>query len=196
MHLTRYSIELMLADDRFHEAITHYEAEFKSGNRSALMSAIWLCGVFQAVMPDWLVLGIADTETKLSEGQYKDFNEAFGFENVAENQRTRKKKAGIKRNQDAVLAAFYEMRIQGEAFDQDTIDTIAGNIGISPRQVKNVLEEFKDQIAKIPRGPLPENTHLGLINSKIPIFKRVGREPLRKGGEKDYCPLREPAPDQ
>lgn len=194
--LTPFAIETMLSDKVFYDAIKTFEEEFKSGKKSALLGAVWWCACFQAVMPDWVVMGIAETVAKLENGEHKDFNEAFGFEGISENQRTRKKKANIKRNQKAVMAAYHEMRIRGEALDQATIETIGDNLGISPRQVKNVLDEFKDQINKIPRGPLPENAHMGLINLTIPMFKRVGREPLRENGEKEYRLLWEPPQSQ
>ena len=151
--------------------------DFINGNKTALFNVLQLCAQYQAVIPDWASDEILKMGGRIDRGELKDLNEAFGWE--GENLATRKRRARLEQNSNAVLGLLQKHRLAGDSLNADDIfQTVAEELKISRRDVEDIYKLYGQFIKKLPRGN-PDNIIHGIFNSQMPFIRRYGRAILK-----------------
>jgi hypothetical protein len=169
--------EKLWGDDAILRYLEITKKLFEQGDRTALFGAIALCARFQAVIPGWAADAILEMESKLENGQFRDFNEAFGQD--FEKQLTRRKNARLKRYVLQVLRLLQQHRLSGGSLNtEEAFQPIADQLGISRRDVETIYKREGKFIKNLPQGN-SDNRVYGFGRAILAVPRRYGRKILR-----------------
>jgi hypothetical protein len=165
--------EAMFGDAAILRYLSDCEAAFKSGDRSALFTALTICARAQAVLPDWAADAIIEGEDELSSGKRKDFNELFGW--TREKRATKERKAMIMEKAATVLAKLTSHRVEGGSWNLDEgLGKVSEETRVPRRVVEAIYKRYGQNIKNIPKGGA-EGAGYASIFTNLPLPRRRGR---------------------
>jgi hypothetical protein len=129
---------------------------FEKGERSALLYAVALCARVQAVIPEWATDALLDAQRGLESGEYKDFNDAYGWAGESRATRTRTTRRAL--IQKDVLNEMWRLRPEGaslspdDMFDRVQESLAARGIKASRRDIEAIYKERGQFIKDIPKS--------------------------------------------
>ena len=155
---------------------------FEDGDKSALMTCVFRCAAFQAVIPEWAANALITLKANLENGPVKDFNDAFGVPKKRVNARaakTRKDKA-----RSDVLAEMLQLRTKGSSLNDaemfgQVVENLRGKgVNVNHRDVQEIYKSDVPFLKSIPRKPAPNDTY-GFVKFQRQPARRYGRNILR-----------------
>ncbi|MFO1415275.1 MAG: hypothetical protein U1F10_15500 [Burkholderiales bacterium] len=146
------------------------ERAYAEGDRFALLEALLVCGLLQAVIPDWAVDALVDVDRNLASGELEDLNEALGWQ--APSQARRKKERQKELQTELVLGALARYRVDGGPLNaEEAFAPVAAELGIGRRLVETIYKESGAWIKGLPKNA--GNYAFSLAGSPFP--RRRGR---------------------
>lgn len=173
------AFEKLFGDDAILKILEMVREAFIEGDRTALLSVIFLCARYQAVIPDWAADAILKAEDDIESGVVCDPNEVFGWSG---KRREQNKRAKLWRQQELapkVIGYMQSHRTSGGGFNADLdLQQIADELNISRRDVEDVYRRYGRSIKNLPKKNL-NGCIYGTAMGKIPRPRRQGRPILR-----------------
>lgn len=140
------------------------QQKFLEGDRSALMTALIACSLWQEVIPDWVADELLTLDSKIANCQIKDMNEFFSFkpEHVGKLGAFSK----LTQHEKEVVNALFHHRTTGGNFTTgDGIAEVAENLGLSVRTVNGIYNKNKDWLKTV---PLKDEQASGYMLGELP----------------------------
>ncbi len=147
------------------------QQKFLEGDRSALMTALIACSLWQKVIPDWVADELLTLDSKIADCQIKDMNEFFSFksEHLGKLGVYRK----IAKNEKNVVNALFNHRANGGNFTiEDGIEKVAGILGLPRRAVEVIYSKNKVWLKKV---PLKKEQNSGYMLGEIPSLLELAQ---------------------
>lgn len=60
-------------------ALEEFQVDYDAGNGVALLNAIWFCGRYKVVMPEWVWIGFSEARFKYVHYEVETLDDAFGL---------------------------------------------------------------------------------------------------------------------
>jgi hypothetical protein len=171
-------IRAMLSDEIALNSLDECHQCHLNGDKTALLSVLMTCGIYQAVIPDWAVDELIRLDENIMNGSVTDLNEFFGF--IAEHKPEIKKRRKIEENSHNVYKALMEHRFSGGNFSAaDGLSAVAESTKVPLRIVTEIYKKNKGNLQKLPKNK-PEGA-IAIINAFYDdlSIRRRGRPTLK-----------------
>jgi hypothetical protein len=174
--------EAMWGDEAILRYLEMAREHVEKGERSALIETVYLCARFQAVIPDWAADALLHAQRGLIVGEFKDFNEAYGWD--GESPTVRKRSARRARIEKDVLLELQNTRLDGASLSPDDMfDRVCDGlkmrgIKVTRRDVEAIYKTSGQFVKGLPRSKDPMQ-NFAFAHSTIPLPRRTGRSILR-----------------
>lgn len=161
------------------EFLEECHQKFISGDRAALMEALFSCSMFHTLLPDWLADEMLNIDTRLNDNHEYDLNKFFGF--VPDKKPKFKFDKNVRENEKVAVSALFNHRLDGGNFnDDESLRPIAKELKISERELKEIYNKNKEWLKKTPQN---REVNHGFAIIEIPIVKLLV-EHIRKNRNK------------
>jgi hypothetical protein len=149
------------------------QQKFLEGDRSALMTALIACSLWQKVIPDWVADELLTLDSKIADCQIKDMNEFFSFKSEHGGKLGAYRK--IAQNEQNVVNALFHHRANGGNFTTDDgIEEVAQKLGLSRRTVQEIYNKNKVWLKKMPlKNKQNSGYMLGDFSSLLELAQRI-----------------------
>jgi len=158
-------------------------SRYVAGDKFALFEALLLCGVYQAVIPEWAVDAMITLQDQIDLGQVTDAEVWGNMLGPPGRPAARGKRHVLQHRTGDVLMTLAKLRGEGHAFDNNCFDCaqerLREELGLEvPR--RSIEETYKTNMVwlkKLPRGvPFSGGVGWGLVH--LSQMKRTGRHLL------------------
>lgn len=155
---------------------------FEGGDKSQLMTCVFRCARFQAVIPEWAADALLAIQEGIECGRIANFNEAFG--KPREKVNTRAARARKEKVRPEVLAVLSGLRADGSSLNdaemfEKALEILRGRgLNVNHRDIQEIYKTHGDFLQQMPRGPDPQRVY-GMSDVTLPKPRRRGRNILR-----------------
>ena len=171
--------EKLYGDAAVLAGLLSYEEAYKAGRKYVLFEALSHCAQFQVVIPEWAADALLTMQRNLEDGDEKDLNSAFGWDDTpkeSRNKAARSHDARVKENRKKVIEALWQHRLQGGTLNADEgLALVAEQLGLSRRLVEDIYRESGEFIKNMPRDH-PSDINTGFFMATLPGVRRRGRK--------------------
>ena len=144
---------------------------YLSGDRSAIMTALMACSLYQWIIPDWVSDELLTLDGKLAIFELTDMNEFFGFK--AKHASTISKEKRIKKYERVVLDALFNHRLDNGDFTTEVgLKAVADQTDVPRRIVEEVYKRNKEWLLKLPKN---RNENVSFVKATGPALLELAR---------------------
>jgi len=151
------------------------EADFKSGKRQSIMTALIYCSIMQKTIPDWVADELLNLDGYIKKEVYRDMNEFFNFGKPMHKTKL-EFSLDVEVKESRVLHALTNLKIYEGKFSQVNLRDIAEETGVSQRQVVAIYEKHKVVLNQPRTSRNIANASIGLPLSLLAEHKRQERD--------------------
>ena len=149
------------------------QQKFLEGDRSALMTALIACSLWQKVIPDWVADELLTLDSKIADCQIKDMNEFFSFK-AEHGSKLVASRTIAKHEQNVVNALFHHRTTGGNFTIGDGIVEVAENLGLPRRTVEEIYNKNKVWLKKVPlKNEQNSGYMLGVLPSLLELAQHI-----------------------
>jgi len=123
--------------------------KFLANDRSALMSMLMACALYQEVIPAWVADELLTIDKQIANVQFRDMNDFFNFGKPL-NIRTLEFLGDVKTKNNRVLEVFFRHKVDGSELQRHELREIAKELGVSQKVVTTIYNDNREWLDQLP----------------------------------------------